>query len=186
MRNVRAFPRRRLCHAGILLAAFVLAGCGLGEGAGPVPTPTPSRTPAPTLTPTATLPPTPRATSTPVPTVSPVPPSGSVVTRLQVDCRLGAYGLVVRVRYGSTIQDTDSPEAAITRVRVYMDGVLGVDSGPISDRIYAREAAFKGLSRRVHTVQLRIDTRGAPKPADFIQFTQCPPEPDTPLARGVS
>jgi hypothetical protein len=101
---------------------------------------------------------------------------------MQVGCELGEFGLVVRVRYGSAVQDTDNPAAAITRVRLYMDGVLGADSGPISDRVYAREAAFKGISRRLHTIQLRIDTRAAPKPADFIQFAQCPAEPDRPLA----
>jgi hypothetical protein len=101
-------------------------------------------------------------------------------------CEVGAYGLEVRIRYGSTIENTSSPAAAITRARVYVDGVLLEDSGPISDRIYVREATFHGVSSRLHTIQLRIDTRAAPKPADFIQFAQCPPAPDTPLARGVS
>jgi hypothetical protein len=102
---------------------------------------------------------------------------------MSVDCDVGRIGLEVRVRYGSSIENTDNPAAAIIRARVFMDGALMEDSGPIYDRIYVREASFPGASSRLHTVQVRIETRAAPNPGDFIQFAQCPPAPDTPLAR---
>jgi hypothetical protein len=101
---------------------------------------------------------------------------------MSVQCSPGNYGLEVRVRYGSSIEDTDDAAATLTRMRVYMDGRLRTDSGPISDRRYAREVTFQGSSSRLHSVQLRIDTRAAPKPADFVQVVQCPPAPETPLA----
>jgi len=162
---------------GALFAALLLVACS--NGTDPDPTPTPAFT----ATATPSVLPTPRPTSTPLPTVPPAPPSGRVVTRLLVECTLGDYGLVVRVRYGSTVQGTEDPNARITRVRVYMDGVLGADSGPIWDQVYAREAFFRGRSLNLHTVQLRIDTHAAPDPADFIQFAQCPREPENPVAR---
>jgi hypothetical protein len=101
---------------------------------------------------------------------------------MSVRCEAGEYGLEVRVRYGSSIENTTNPEATITRTRVYVDGVLLDDSGPIADRIYVREATFRGASGHLHTVQLRIETRAAPQPGDFIQFAQCPPAPETPRA----
>jgi hypothetical protein len=106
--------------------------------------------------------------------------TGGLTTSLNVLCYVGDYGLVVRVRYGSRIRDTDDPAATITRVRVYLDGLLRADSGPLSHRIYVREVTFQGLSRRVHAVQLRIDTWAAPQPQDILQLAQCPPLADRP------
>jgi hypothetical protein len=105
-----------------------------------------------------------------------------VVTRTSVSCELGALGLEVRVRYGSSIEGTTNPVATITRIKVYADGVLLEDSGPISDRIYVREVTFKGLSARLHTIQIHVETWGAPQPSDFIQFAQCPAVSDVPAA----
>jgi hypothetical protein len=178
---VRALETGPSILAVLVTSALLLAACGGDAGPGA----TPTSTTIPTSSPRATLAP-PQPTSTPYPTVTPASPSGRIVARMQAGCEVGEHGLVVRVRYGSGVEGTEDAEAVITRVRVYMDGVLGADSGPIADRIYAREAAFKGLARRLHTVQLSIDTRAAPKPSDFVQFARCPAEPDTPLARVVS
>jgi hypothetical protein len=109
-----------------------------------------------------------------------------VVARLIVSCEAGAYGLVVHIQYGSNVTDTTDPAATITNVKVYMDGVLLEDSGPLSHRIYVREAWSRGLPSRLHTVQLHIETWAAPQPYDLVQFAQCPPQSDTPLAQVVS
>lgn len=85
--------------------------------------------------------------------------------------------------YGSTILDTPDPAATIKRIRVYRDGVLLEDTGPLSHRIYVREIYFEGMSRRLHTVQMHVDVWAAPQPADLVQFTQCPPAPSEPQAR---
>jgi hypothetical protein len=109
-------------------------------------------------------------------------PTGSVRSRLLVECGLGAYGLEVRVLYGSTILDTEDPAATIKRIRIYKDGLLLEDTGPLSHRIFVREIFVKGLPNRVHTVQMHVDVWAAPQPADLVQFAQCPPEPSRPLA----
>jgi hypothetical protein len=113
--------------------------------------------------------------------VEPPPLSGRVITRSNVVCELGAYGLRVRVSYATTIEDSRDEAATITRVRVYMDGSLRDDSGPLAHKTYSREVNIDGLSRRRHTVQLRIDTWAAPKPGDIIQFAVCPPVPSGPV-----
>ena len=167
----------------VTLAAFVtilLMACGADPA--PAPTATPTQTAAPTTSPTATLPPTPRPTSTPYPTATPPPPTGRVLTQTTVSCVLGTLGPEVRVRYSSSIVQTTNPEAVITRVAVYSDGMLLADSGPIAHRSYLREISFKGLSARLHTVRIHIETRGAPQPADHVQFAQCPQTSGAPRA----
>jgi hypothetical protein len=167
-------PRARQIE-GVVRAAALLAGACLlvacGGEASPAPTPTPS------LTATATVPPTPRPTSTPLPTPAPLAVSGRVITRLTVSCEVGDLGVELRVRYGSSIENTDSDEARLTRMRVYIDGSLREDSGAVSAQRYVRETSFPAPGSRLHSVQLRIDTRAAPKPADVVQLVQCPPAP---------
>ena len=105
-----------------------------------------------------------------------------MLTQSNVSCGLGAFGLEVRVRYGSSIHDTTNPAATITRIAVYADGVLLEDSGPLSHRAYAREVTFGGTSRRLHTIRIHVETWAAPQPADLIQFAQCPAVLDVPVA----
>jgi hypothetical protein len=107
-----------------------------------------------------------------------------VITRLTVSCEVGDLGVELRIRYGSSIEDTDSEEASLTRMRIYINGSLREDSGAVSARRYVRETSFPASASRLHSVQLRIDTRAAPNPADVVQLVQCPPAPDVPLARG--
>ena len=160
------------------IAAIVLTGCGMVAGGGPTATPTATATA--TLSPTPTPSPTPRPTSTPLPAPEEPPPTGSVRSRLAVECEPGTFGLQVRVLYGATIFDTEEPDARITRIRVYRDGRLLEDSGALWHRIYVREIHFEGLANRLHTVQLHVDVWAAPQPADIVQFTQCPPSASDP------
>lgn len=163
------------------IVALAIAAC-TGEAAEPTPTPAPTDTPLPT----ATVLPTPRPTSSPLPAAIEPPPSGGVTTTMNVLCQVGRYGVEVRVRYGTRIRDTDSEEATIKRVRVYLDGTLREDSGPLSHRIYVREVFLGGIPNRMHTVRLSIDTWAAPKPNDIVQFTPCPAAPGDPVAQVVS
>ena len=101
---------------------------------------------------------------------------------MSVACNAGDYGLELWVRFGGRIRDTEDPAATITRVRVFVDGALREDSGPLSHRVYMDEAKFLGLSRRAYTVQLRVETWAAPQPRDIVQVAQCPPLPDRPAA----
>jgi hypothetical protein len=105
-----------------------------------------------------------------------------VVTQTTIFCELGAYGPVVRLNYGARIQGTDNPAAVITRVVVYKDGVLVEDSGPIEARNFVRDLNMDGLPSRLHTIQIHVDTRGAPLVGELIQFAQCPPVPRVPQA----
>ena len=62
-------------------------------------------------------------------------------------------------------------------MRLYVDGTLRQDSGPLSHKTYVQQATLNGLPSHLHTIQIRIETRAAPQPGDFIQFVQCPPAP---------
>jgi hypothetical protein len=165
------------------VAALALAACG--SEAEPEPTATvPPISTEPVLAAATEAPsvlPTPRPTSTPFPVPTEPPSSGGVTTSLNVLCSVGERGLELRVRYGSLIRDTDEPAATITRVRVYVDGALVEDSGPLSHRIFVREAFFRGRASRLHTIQLTIYTWAAPQPRPIVQFAQCPREPDGPF-----
>lgn len=166
-----------------VIGAIVLAACGGASEADPTATATVHAT-EPVLVAVTEAPsvlPTPRPTSTPYPVPEEPPPSGGVTTSLNVLCSVGERGLELRVRYGSMIRDTEEPAATITRVRVYVDGSLREDSGPLSHRIFAREAFFRGGAGRLHTIQLTIDTWAAPQPRPIVQFAQCPREPGGPF-----
>jgi hypothetical protein len=172
--NKRAICRNQALAAIVGLGLATLLTACSGDST-PAPTPTPTETATPTLTATATIPPTPRPTSTPLPTATLPPKTGRVVTETTISCEIGAYGPEVRLNYGARIEGTTNPAAVITRMVVYKDGVLVEDSGPIEARNFVRDLSLEGLPARLHTIQIHVETRGAPLVGELIQFAQCPP-----------
>ena len=162
-----------------LCAAALLVACA-GSPAASAPTA------SATLPPTPVLSPTPRPTSTPFPTVTPPAISGRVYIQTTLACELGRYGPEVRLQYITGVEGTNDSAATIARVRLYADGALLEDSGPISQPAYVRDTTFAGNSLRLHVIQVRVDTLGAPKPEDHVRFVQCPAARDGPLAYRVS
>ncbi len=166
---------------GTFLAALLVA-CGGGTGADK--TPTPAMTVASTAlstSPVAEVTSTPRPTSTPYAATEP-PASGRVRTTFSVRCDMGAFGPEIHVGYDIAIVDTDEPAATLTGVKLYIDGVLQEDNSPLSTKTFVKQSTFGGVPRKVHAVELHVETWAAPQPKDIIEFAACPAAPGKPVA----
>ncbi len=160
----------------VAVLAMLLVACG-----GDSPEATPTTTPAPETTSAPVALGTPRPTSTPYTAIEP-PATGRIRTTFSVSCDIGPYGAEIHVGYDIAVLNTDEPAATLTRIKLYVDGVLREDTGRISNKVFLRQSTLEGVPRRLHTIQLHIETWAAPDPRDLIEFAQCPALPDSPVA----
>ncbi|MBW7883231.1 MAG: SH3 domain-containing protein [Caldilineaceae bacterium] len=187
-----SLPTSRILIPTLLLAAMLLAGCGLFGAASTAPTPLPTRTPLPTFTPTAdavvreatpaavvaetpatgvTTADAPAPTPEPVPTATPLPEPKLRITGDIVNLRSGPsvdYEVVATVRQGESFPITAKSPGGDWWQISWIDGQSG---WVFSDLAVAENAS---------TVPVATDLPAEPAPASEIVPASTPVAVDAP------